>query len=149
MTAGVVITENGNLFHCSGSSGSIMISRVFAVLLVLLVIVGLIIAGLFAMNQVADTAQGSVNAIVQLSGNDVVVTILGGEGADRISGLHAYIDGQESNTPANMKRSIVLGQPVIFTDLAKGVTGTGFVVVEAVFQDGARNVIVFKRMTFS
>lgn len=149
MAVNAVLNGNTNVFNCSRSSGSIMISRILAVLLVVVVIIVLIVAGMFAMNQIVDNSYDNVDAIVQLQGNDVVVTIIGGADADKVAGLHAYIDGMESNAPANTKRSITIGEPVVFTNLAKGVTGTGFVVVEAIFQDGSTGVVTFARMKFS
>jgi hypothetical protein len=128
---------------------AVTVPPVLIVVIIVVVVIGLIFGGMYAMNQVVSTSYDKVDAIVKLSGNDVVVTIIGGDDAPKVSGLHTYIDGRESNAPGNTKRSIVLGEPVIFTDLARGVTGTGFVVVEALFNDGQRGVITYSRMQFS
>lgn len=131
-------------------NGSLAGSQVMAIVIAIVVVIALIGIGLFAMGQLVETSYDNVDAIVQLSGNDVVVTILGGENADKIVALHAYIDGVgDPNAPGNTKRPIVIGEPVPFSNLARGVTGTGFVVVEAIFSDGSQGVVTYSRMKFS
>jgi len=131
----------------SASSG---FSSLIGILLVIGIVIGLVIVGIFAMGEIVDTSYGNVDVTVHLSGNDVVVSIIGGEDAPRVTGLHVYIDGApETTSAANYQYSITSRQQIVFNGIALGVVGSRFVVVEAIFDDGTTTVIDYSRLQFN
>lgn len=90
-----------------------------------------------------------VEMSVQVSGNDVIVVVFASEDAQRIHALHAYIDGKTDRAGAMTRDHIVPGTAVIFHNLASGISGTQFVIIEATFTDGSNGIVKYSRLLFT
>lgn len=129
-----------------GSSG---FSSLIGILLVIGIVLGLVFLGVYCMDQIVDTSYDNVDVTVQVSGNDVVVTVLGGSEVSHLTAVHAHIDGAKSFTPNDNFQKYSPGQPIVFSGLASDVTGSAFVVVKGKFGDGRVGVITYSRLQFT
>ena len=133
----------------SGSSGTKSFSPLLGVVLIVIIIIVLVFVGMFAMNQIVDQSYSNVDVTVMVSGNDVVVTILGGSKVSDVIALRACIDGtSKGRINSKYVRDISLGKPIVFSDLASGVSGSAFVVVEAMFSNGDIGIVNYVRLQF-
>ena len=121
--------------------------------IVVVVIIGSI-AGLIALGsnlvvQVVGTTELDVDVGIQVSGNDIIITVHGGKDVYRVAKIHVRIEGGSSTYP-NIDRSQFEGKkPVVCTDLAKGVKGNRFVIVEGTLTDESTALIEYHRITFT
>lgn len=140
--------HQGNYSSSSGSPRSGASSPILIALLIVGIIIGLVVAGFFMMEQIAGSSSEGIDVFVQISGNDILVTLIDGNGADLITGIHVYVDGYPSAENSVMHNPPI-GKPILFAGLATNVTGYAFVIVEATFADGTQTVIEYARMRFS
>lgn len=130
------------------SAGSF--SLIIGVLLIIGIVVAMVFVGNVVMGEIVGTSYGNVDVTVHISGNDVVVSIIGGEDASSVTGLHTYIDGApETFSESNYQYNVVLGKPVVFSGIASGIVGSRFVIVEAIFDDESVSVIHYARLQFT
>ena len=93
----------------------VYLSPVICGLLVVCIISGLLITGFFPLDRAAETSSSDVDVVVQLSGNDVLVTVLDGEPAQHITGLHTYIDGYTvASSQEMMVRDPPIGEQIVY-----------------------------------
>ncbi len=71
----------------------ISLSPVIVVLLAVGIVAVLIGVGLVAMGEIVDISRDDVELTIRVSGNDVMITVLGGDDVRYLTGLCAYIDG--------------------------------------------------------
>ncbi len=136
-------------FMKPADSRKFTLSPVLAVLLVIGIIVVLVLIGMFAMGEIVHKSYDHVDVTVQISGNDVVVTVIGGDDAAYVTGVCAYIDGTDAVSSLQFLNYAGLSEPIVFTGLARGVTGSAFVIVEVAFDDGTTGVVNYARLQFN
>ncbi|MCQ2355518.1 MAG: hypothetical protein MJ014_00605 [Methanocorpusculum sp.] len=141
--------KQGHQTYSGSSSGMGSSSSAIIVLLILGIIIGLVVAGFFMMGQIADTSSEGIDVFVQISGNDVLITLISGGNVNQITDICVYVDGYTSPEKNIHLRNPPVGTPIQFAGLAAGVTGYTFVIVEATFTDGTETVIKYARMRFS
>lgn len=108
------VLHGGARYLMKGSSAGPSLSPIIIVLLALGIVTGLVIPGTVAMGTIVDTSYSNVDVTVRVAGDDV----------PHISRLHAHIDGVPEPSPEkNYHQTIVVGQPIVFEDLAAGVGG--------------------------
>lgn len=79
---------------------------------------------------------GDVETLINISGNDVLVTIIGGENADKISSIYVYYNNKKlDRTSSNTYNDVKVDETIVFKDMAKGLSGKDLITVEAVFDD--------------
>lgn len=145
----LIAIENGYYIRPNNRSRTGSFSLVIIVLLIIGIIIGLVVAGFFVMGQIADTSAKGVDVLVQVSGNDVLITLIEGNHVNQITGLRVSVDGY---TPPDANTSLKdpqPGTPIQFTGVARDVTGYAFVIVDVEFSDGTKTVIKYARMRFS
>lgn len=119
------------------------------VLLVIGIIVALVFVGVVAMEKIADASHGEMHAVVQILGNNVVVTQFSDTEPVVIAEVLAYIDGVAETRGKYVVKNPSVGKPVTFEELADGVTGSAFVIVEATFSDGTHEIVDYTRLQFA
>lgn len=125
------------------------ISPVIGIGLVIVVIAILVGVGFMAMSNVMTEIQTEkdVQMNIQLSGNDIVVTIFSGDDAESLRVVSLFID-----TPGdmlNLEKPAAVGTPITFSNVAKGVTGSRFVMVRGKFNDNSDALLKQTKLTFS
>lgn len=115
---------------------------------VMFIIVG---AGtVFALNQeieaVDDTA--TVSAVIVVSGNDVVLTIVDAGKDSHLLGASLSISGVTRDGEATYAQFISVKEPIIFPYLAYGVTGDRYVLVKGYFDDYSSDIIISTNVHF-
>lgn len=126
-----------------------MKTKPFAVISILLVVV---IIGAFGIGSLVSAGEpdklvktyvkGDVETLIQVSGNDVLVSVLGGTNADKISSIYAYY--KKSQVPRNAENTcndVELGKTITFKNMAEKLTGDDSIIVEAVFKDNSIEII--------
>lgn len=142
--------EYGYRYQFSDSSRTISLSPVLIFVLIIGIVIGFVAAGFFAMGQIADSSSEGIDVVVQIHGNDVQVTLLPGGKVNQITGLHVYVDGHDPSSEAcPVVHDPLVGSWIQFAGVAKNVTGSEFVIVEATFADGTQTIIEYARMRFS
>lgn len=122
----------------------------FAILVALIVIgiVGVLSIGSMVtagepQQLVRTYTSGDVETLIRLSGNDVIVSVIGGDDADNISSIYVYYkngkDSQVPRNPGNTYNNVIVDEPIVFKDMAKGLKGSNSIVVEAVFDDPSKS----------
>ena len=126
------------------------ISPAIGVLLVIAVIVVLVAAGFVVMSNVMIEleVEKDVQMNVQLSGNDVVLTVFGGNDAPTLRIVTVYIDGVDGGLLSQERKAIV-GSPIIYTNMAVGITGSKFVMIKGTFADNSIAVLKNTKLMFS
>ncbi len=121
------------------------------VVLVVVVIALLVGSGLFVMNNIMTEVQTSrdVQMNLVLSGNDIIVTTLPGGDAVSLRSITVYIDGSNFLSDADRTRMVSIGVPIVYENIAKGITGTRFVMVKGTFSDGNDEILKQIRIQFS
>lgn len=121
------------------------------VILVIMVIGVLVGAGLFIMSNIVD--KGSSGCDVQLnlvlSGNDIVVTILPGADVSSLRTIEVYVDGANASSDSYCVRGVSVGVPIVYENIALGITGMRFVMVKGTFCDGSDQLLKKSRIQFS
>ena len=149
-TVSVDRSRNGGLqSSVRPSSARGVVSPVMMVVLIIGIVAVLIIFGMYAMGAVVNQSYDNVDVTVRISGNDVVVTVIGGEDAGSVTGIRAYVDGTPRASLPGYQDCGTPGDLIIFPGLAKGTTGSAFVIVEATFNDGTTGVITYARLQFN
>ncbi len=133
----------------TNNSRTVSFSPVICVILVFGIVAALVVSGFFVMGQIANASMDGTDLIVQLSGNDISVTILGGKDTTTISSLCVYIEGTPENDRNGIVRNPPVGKPIIYKDLARGRTGAAFVISEATFSDGTKKIVDYSRVQFA
>lgn len=134
----------------NSSPRSLDISPIVCAFVVVIVISGLLVTGIFTLEQSGVASSSGVDVVIQLSGNDVLVTVLDGESARQVTGLHTYINGPPPASAKSMTvRDPPIGTTVVYPGLAKGVIGHESVIVEATFADGTQSIVDYAQMQFS
>lgn len=142
-------SRGGSEFLTKPASARGALSPVMILGLIIGIVIALIIFGVFAMGEIVDSTYDDVDVTVRVSGNDVMVTVIGGNDVVHVTGIRAYIDGSPEISAREYQPIESLGSPILFTDLAKGVSGSAFVIVEAAFEDGTRGIINYARLQFN
>ncbi|HJK77445.1 hypothetical protein [Methanocorpusculum vombati] len=145
----LIAIKNGYYLRPSSSSRTGSFSSVIIVLLIMGIIIGLVVAGFFAMGQIAGTSSEGVDVLVQVSGNDVLITLIADGHANPITGLRVSVDGYAPSDANSSLQNPQMGTPIQFAGVAKDVTGYAFIIVDAEFLDGTQRVIKYARMRFS
>lgn len=117
-----------------------------AVILIIGVIGILSVGGMVSAGQPAELTRtyvtGDVETLVKISGNDVIVSIIGGNNADKISSIYVYYNNNKvDRTSSNTCNDVKINEPIVFEDMAKGLTGKDSITVEAVFDDFSTSII--------
>ena len=131
------------------NSRSSFLSPVICIILVISIVAALVVAGFFAMWKIADSTIDGRDLTVQLSGNDIIVTILDGGETSQIVSLSIYIEGTPENSRDMIIKNPQIGMPIICYDLAKDRKGYAFVIAEATFADGNKKIIDYSRVLFT
>lgn len=131
------------------NSRSSFLSPVICIILVISIVAALVVAGFFAMGKIADSTIDGRYLTVQLSGNDIIVTILDGGETSQIVSLSIYIEGTPENSRDMIIKNPQIGMPIICYDLAKDRKGYAFVIAEATFADGNKKIIDYSRVLFT
>lgn len=121
------------------------------VILVIVVIGVLVGAGLFVMSNIVGEAQSGcdVQLNLVLSGNDIVVTILPSADVQYLRTIAVYVDGADASYEFRRVREVSVGIPIVYEDIAVGITGTRFVMVKGTFYDGRDQLLKQSRIQFS
>lgn len=83
-----------SLYSVKQSDSRVSFSPVIVVLLAIGIVAVLIFAGFYAMTEIADISRDNdMDVTARVSGNDVMITVIGGDDALHVTGLCAYIDG--------------------------------------------------------
>lgn len=127
----------------------ISLSPVIVVLLAVGIVAVLIGVGLVAMGEIVDISRDDVDITTRVSGNDVMITVLGGDDVRYLTGLCAYIDGMPRKEWPDYQSFETVGETIIFPGLATGTVGSAFVIVEAKFDDGTTGIVNYARLQFS
>lgn len=123
------------------------LSPAICVVLIICGVATLLGVGFLALGYVADQATSDVDIILQLSGDDILVTLVDGGKARQIQVLTTHIEGH-----ADARFSVqnpAVGEPVTFPNMGEGINGEEFVIVEATFIDGTEAVLDYVRLRFS
>ena len=122
---------------------------VIGVVSVLVVICFAVILGGLGIQGLTDDVMKTknVHAAISISGQDIVVTVLGGSDIHLLEEIWVYLEDRQEMR--HQFRSVHTGDVLTCTDMAKGVEGTHFVIVEAAFLDGGRGYLEYKRIEFS
>lgn len=131
------------------NSRSSFLSPVICIILVISIVAALVVAGFFAMGKIADSTIDGRYLTVQLSGNDIIVTILDGGETSQIVSLSIYIEGTPENSRDMIIKNPQIGMPIICYDLEKDRKGYAFVIAEATFADGNKKIIDYSRVLFT
>lgn len=119
---------------------------VTAILLILAVIAVFSIGGMVSAggpDQLVKTyVKGDVEALIQVCGSDVAVTVLDGEDTDKISSIYIYYkSAQIPRNGENTCNNVELGKTITFSNMTCGLTGEDYIIVEAVFDDFSTKII--------
>lgn len=127
-----------------------MKAKLFAVIILAIVIVvigGLSIGGMVTaagdpVTHIKTFNEGDVKAVIQISGNDVLVTVVEGNMADKITSIYVYYkDLPTSRNRENTYNDVVINKQIVFEGMAKDLTGENYIVVEAVYNDNTTDII--------
>ncbi|MDV0440873.1 hypothetical protein [Methanorbis furvi] len=110
------------------------------------IIFGMVFVGIMAMDKIVEKVESNAAVTVHLHGDDIEVMILSSSFAEEIISIEVSIDGVSDS---RMVIPVTLGTPVFCDDIAVGVTGSKFVVINAMFADGTSAVIHYTRVQFS
>lgn len=126
------------------------ISPAIGIILVAVVVLGVVAAGLVVMSNVVTELEmeKDVQMNVQLSGNDVVLTVFGGDDAASLRIITIYIDGVEGGM-FQQERNACIGSPITYTNMASGLTGSKFVMVKGTFADNSIVLLKNTKLMFS
>ncbi|MDV0443269.1 hypothetical protein [Methanorbis rubei] len=134
------IYEMQSARHCGVSSLLIVI------LLVISIIGGMVFTGMMATAPIVENVEKNAVITVHLQGDDVMITLLANSFRQKISSIEVSIDGVSGRS---MTKPIAIGTPVLCKDIAEGVTGSKFIVINARFADGTSAIIHYTRLQFS
>ena len=110
---------------------------------------GLIMIGNNLVENVVENSLLDVDVAAQVSGNDILVTIHGGDDLPRVTKIHVRIEGM-SQICRNIDRAqFEAKKTVVCTDLAKGVKGNQFVIVEGTLTDDSIVMLDYHRILFT
>lgn len=143
-----MVQKGGSTPATVASSGSSLGSRIKVIVIVVVMILVLVSLWNYSM-YLLDEQTPDVEMSVQISGNDIVVVLFTSENARNIYALHAYIEGIIDRAHAQTCDDITVETPIIFRGMAQGVSGPQFVIIEATFKDGTRNIVKYSRIFFS
>ncbi|MCZ0863121.1 hypothetical protein [Methanocorpusculum vombati] len=121
----------------------------FLVILLLILIVGcLIVASNSLITNVAisEVSTSDVDLVLRISGDDIVVAVLGGERSTQLSSLDVYIYGHE-----HIRQHIqpTNGSGVMYCkNIAKNIEGWQTVIVDGTFSNGEQKTIGYIRLNF-
>ncbi|MDV0443266.1 hypothetical protein [Methanorbis rubei] len=116
------------------------------IILIIGIIGGLVFAGIMAMDRIVENVEKNAAVIVHLYGDDIEVMILSSSFEKEITSIEISID----EVPDSRRiHPVTLGTPFLFKNIAVGVTGSKFVVINAVFTDGSSTVIHYTKFQFS
>lgn len=83
-----------SLYSVKQSDSRVSFSPVIVVLLAIGIVAVLIFAGFYAMTEIADISRDDdMDVTARVSGNDVMITVIGGDDALHVTRICAYIDG--------------------------------------------------------
>lgn len=108
-------------------------------------------AVVFAASYSIDTVQKSsgVFAHIEINGNDIVISILGGERAGDLDHVVLVLEGYTLPPGTSSRHISGTGDTVVYPDMAHGLTGTRKIGVRGVFKDGTSMLIVNQEVRFS
>lgn len=84
---------------------------------------------------------------VSISGNDLVVNVVGGKKIDELQSISLSIDG--INSPAAARPVSESGGKIIYPNQASGLTGTRMVDIHGTFSDGESQRLVMLNVKFT
>ncbi|HJK77447.1 hypothetical protein [Methanocorpusculum vombati] len=137
------------LYSVKQSGSRVSLSPVIVVLLAIGIVAVLIFVGLCAMTEIADISHANVDVTARVSGNDVMITVIGSDDARHVTGICAYIDGAAEGKQTVFRTFPGTGETIVFPDIAAGVFGSAFVIIEAQFDDGTTDIVNYVRLQFS
>lgn len=139
-----------SLHSVKQSDSRVSFSPVIVVLLAIGIVAVLIFADFYAMTEIADISRDNdMDVTARVSGNDVMITVIGGDDALHVTGICAYIDGAPGDKQAGFRNFPGAGATIVFPDIAAGVFGSAFVIIEAEFDDGTTDIVNYVRLQFS
>lgn len=125
-------------------------STLVVIVLLVAVVGGLTLVGGSLIKNVATTemkiSASDVDLVLRISGDDVVVAILGGERSTQLSALDVYIYGHE-----HIRQHIqpIDGSGVLYCkNIAKNIEGGQTVIVDGTFSNGEQKTISYSRLNF-